>query len=561
MDYQEMYRLWCEQVKDEELAAQLQRMANDPRQQEDAFYRDLSFGTGGLRGLLGAGTNRMNLYTVARATRGLAQTVPPDKRAAAVSYDSRIHSDRFARKTAEVLAQNGFRVFLFPELSPTPCLSYAVRFLGCGVGVMITASHNPSAYNGYKVYGADGCQITSRAAREIAEAIQQTDRFEEAEGLSFEEARAKGLISDMPEDVMKGFLREVGSQSLLPSDGTEGEETIVYTPLNGTGLKPVTAALRAKGYRVQVVPEQENPDGHFPTCPRPNPEEREAMERAIAFGKQVGAHLLLATDPDCDRVGIAERTPQGDYRLFSGNETGVLLLDHIASLRKEQGKMPSDPVMMKTIVTTAMAEKVAAQYGIRTVNVLTGFKYIGEQIGRLEQEGREASFVFGMEESYGYLSGGYVRDKDAVGACLLICDMAHALRRKGLTLNDRLEALFRQFGYYLDTQCSFHFEGSAGAAQMKALMAAFRSGLRTIGGMAVTSCTDYAPGVDGLPPSDVLRFCLEGGSQVVVRPSGTEPKLKVYISVCAHTRSAAEQTEQTLKNAFSQMVLSGGNLF
>ena len=545
MNIEASYKRWLERA-DASLQDELKTM--DAARVEDAFYRDLAFGTGGLRGVLGAGTNRMNIHTVSKASQGLADYVnahfPEDARRIAVSYDSRILSDEFARAACGVFAANGIRAFIYPQLMPTPCLSYAVRALSCAAGVMVTASHNPAKYNGYKVYGPDGCQITTEAAEAILAAIDRLDVFDDPKRMDFGIGMDQGLIEYIGEDVYTAFTEEVKKQSLLGGETVDKSAAIVYSPLNGTGLKPVLRALAESGYtNVTVVREQEQPDGHFPTCPFPNPEIREAMQLGLDYARRLNADLLLATDPDCDRCGIAVK--DGDYTLLSGNETGMLLLDYICQRRVALGTMPDQPVMVKTIVTTDMVERIAAKYGVEAVNVLTGFKYIGETIGRLEKEGRPDRYIFGFEESYGYLSGTYVRDKDAVDASFLICEMFAWYKTRGIGLKQRLEQLYAEFGYCLNTLHSYQFEGSAGFARMQAIMAAFRDPIDSLGGRKVNKVLDYAPGLDGLPKSDVLKFLLDGAS-VVVRPSGTEPKLKVYASVTAHDRETAAAEEAKL---------------
>ncbi|MBQ7655836.1 MAG: phospho-sugar mutase, partial [Clostridia bacterium] len=523
----------------------------DDAAKEDAFYRDLAFGTGGLRGVIGAGTNRMNVHTVAKASQGLADYVvkrfPAEKRKIAVSYDSRILSDAFAKVASGVLAANGIQALIYPHLMPTPCLSFAVRALGCAAGVMVTASHNPAKYNGYKVYGADGCQITTEAAAEILAEIEKLDVFTGAKRMDFEAGLAQGFIAYIPDQVYTDFVEEVKRQSLLGGETVDKNVAIVYSPLNGTGLKPVLRTLRESGYtNVTVVKEQEQPDGHFPTCPYPNPEIREAMQLGLEYAAKLNADLLLATDPDCDRCGIAVRNENGEYELLTGNETGLLLLDYVFSRRLALGRMPEKPVLVKTIVTTDMAERIAAHYGVETRNVLTGFKFIGETIGKLEAEGHPERYIFGFEESYGYLSGTYVRDKDAVDAAFLICEMFAWYRQQGISLLQKLNALYNQYGYCLNTLHSYEFEGAAGFDKMQRIMQSFRTGLTALGGRKIEKLLDYAPGLDGLPKSDVLKFLLSGGASAVVRPSGTEPKLKIYISVSAPNRTAAAEEEKKL---------------
>ena len=551
MNIEAQYRRWLERA-DASLREELLAMGKDPAAMEDAFYRELAFGTGGLRGVIGAGTNRMNLHTVAKASQGLANYVlarfPAERRRIAVSYDSRILSDAFARVAAGVFAANGIAAMVYPQLMPTPCLSYAVRALDCAAGVMVTASHNPAKYNGYKVYGPDGCQITTRAAETILGEIEKLDVFADVRCGDFDALLIRGTIRWIGADVYTAFVEEVKGQSLLaPGEKIDRDVAIVYTPLNGTGLKPVLRTLRESGFtNVTVVSEQEQPDGHFPTCPYPNPEIREAMALGMDYARRLNADLLLATDPDCDRCGIAVRGQDGDYVLLSGNETGMLLLDWICARRTERGTMPEDPVAVKTIVTTDMAGRIAARWGVRMVNVLTGFKFIGEQIGLLEAQGKADRYIFGFEESYGYLSGTYARDKDAVDAAFLICEMFAWYRTRGVSLLERLEELYRTYGFCLNTLHSYEFEGSAGFRRMQAIMADFREDTRTLGGRAVEETLDYAKGLDGLPASDVLKFRLAGNCSVVVRPSGTEPKLKTYISVSAADREAAAEAERVL---------------
>lgn len=557
---QEEYIRWLKYaVEDKDLIEELKEMQEDGAKQEDAFYRNLEFGTGGLRGVIGAGTNRMNIYTVAKASQGLAEYVKNhggQKKGIAVSYDSRIKSDVFARVAAQVFAGNGIQVYIYDELMPTPCLSFAVRRLGCEAGIMVTASHNPSKYNGYKVYGSDGCQITTEAAAAILDEIEAVDIFEGILKMNFDEAVDCGRIRWISSEVTADFVDCVKSQSVLgPQDAADRDVAIIYSPLNGTGLKPVLRTLKESGFtNITVVKEQEAPDGHFPTCPYPNPEIREAMALGIEYAKERDADLLLATDPDCDRVGIAVKDEQGNHVLLSGNETGMLLLDYICSRRRANGTMPEHPVMIKTIVTIDMAERIAAHYGVETKNVLTGFKFIGEQIGLLEEKGQESSYIFGFEESYGYLSGSYVRDKDGVNAAFLICEMFAYYKAQGISLWQKLKELYQTYGYCLNTLHSFTFEGAAGFLRMKEIMASLRQGIDMIGGKRVLECLDYSRGLDGLPKSDVLKFMLEDYCSVVIRPSGTEPKMKVYLSVSAEDMEMAGRIEaemaESLKGFF-----------
>ena len=539
---------------DDATKQELLAIRNDEKEVEDRFYTSLTFGTGGLRGVIGAGTNRMNIYTVAKASQGLADYVnsKPGDHSIAVSYDSRIKSDLFSRTASAVFAANGIKVYLYTELMPTPCLSYAVRALGCDAGIMVTASHNPSKYNGYKVYGADGCQITTEAAAEILSRIEAVDIFEGVKTGDFDSFVAEGRITYIGEDVYTGFVEEVKKQSVLFGDEIDRNVAIVYTPLNGAGLKPVTRTLKETGFtNITVVAEQEQPDGNFPTCPYPNPEIKEAMQLGMEYAAKTGADLLLATDPDSDRCGIAVKDKNGEYKLVTGNEVGILLLDFICSQRTKHGRMPNDPVFVKTIVTMDLAEKIAASYGVKTVNVLTGFKFIGEQIGMLEAKGSEDSYICGFEESYGYLTGSYVRDKDAVDAAFMICEMFAFYKTRGISILDKLDELYNKFGYCLNTLHSYEFEGSAGFAKMQDIMKKFREGKDTFGDRKTESLKDYSKGIDGLPASDVLKFFIEGGS-VVVRPSGTEPKLKTYISVVAGDEQEARAIEAKISEDLAE---------
>ena len=548
MDIKNEYKRWLEYATaDSDVASELKTMG--AAKIEDAFYRDLAFGTGGLRGVIGAGTNRMNVYTVAKASQGLADYLKKhyESPSVAIGYDSRIKSDVFAKVAAAVFAANGVQVSIWPVLMPVPTVSFATRYLHTSAGVMITASHNPSKYNGYKVYGADGCQITTEAAAEILAEIEKLDIFADVRTGDFEAGVASGSIQYIPDEVYTAFVEQVKSQSVLFGETVNKDVAIVYSPLNGTGLKPVTRTLKEMGYtNITVVKEQEQPDGHFPTCPYPNPEIKEAMALGMEYAKKCNADLLLATDPDCDRVGIAVKNKAGEYELLTGNQTGLLLLDYICSQRIKHGKMPDAPVMVKTIVTMDMGEQIASHYGLRTVNVLTGFKFIGEQIGRLEQQGKADSYVFGFEESYGYLTGSYVRDKDGVDGAYMICEMFSYYKTQGISLLEKLEELYRTYGYCMNTLHSYEFEGSAGFAKMQSIMQAFRGDVKAFGGKKVVKLLDYAQGLDGLPKSDVLKFLLEGNCSIVVRPSGTEPKLKIYISVSAADKEAAEDIEEEI---------------
>ena len=546
------YQLWLKSIVDEEIVKELKDMAEDPEHIIDAFYKNLAFGTGGLRGIIGAGTNRMNIYTVRKASQGIANYIkkkyPEQERKIAISYDSRIKSDVFARTAAEVYAANGIQVEIYSQLMPTPCLSYAVRELECAAGVMITASHNPAKYNGYKVYDADGCQITTETAKLILFEMEQVDLFTDVKQMDFEEAVEAGLVSYISEEISTRYIEQVKSQTMISSDKHVNQNIkIVYSPLNGTGLKPVLRTLKESGYiNIEVVKEQEEPDGHFPTCPYPNPEVKEAMALGLQYAEKQNAEIFLATDPDCDRVGIAVKDSEGKYILLSGNETGVLLLDYICLCRVANGTMPTDAVMVKSIVTTELAERIAEHYGVKTINVLTGFKYIGEYIGTLEKAGNKDSFIFAFEESCGYLSGSYVREKDAVNGAFLICEMAAFYKNRGITLMDRLNELYQIYGFQLNSLHTFTFEGIAGYEKMQRIMRKYRVNVHAIGEKEVIQCLDYANGLEGLPKSDVLKFVLEDGCSVVIRPSGTEPKLKLYISVRAKSKEEASIVEQNL---------------
>ena len=553
MSYMDEYKRWVENVKDEELSEALKKM--DETQAEDAFYRDLAFGTGGLRGTIGAGTNRMNIYTVAKASQGLSDYLVKSftEPSVAIGYDSRIKSDVFAKTAASVFAANGIKVNLWPRLNPVPTVSFATRYLHASAGVMVTASHNPSKYNGYKVYGADGCQITTEAAAAVLAEIEKLDIFADVKKMDFDEAVKEGKIEYISDDVLTAFIEKVKSQSVLFGEEVNKNVSIVYSPLNGTGYIPVTRTLEEMGYtNITIVEEQRLPDGNFPTCPYPNPEIKEAMALGMDYAKRNNADLLLATDPDCDRVGIAVKDKNGDYQLLTGNQTGMLLFDYICSQRTKHNRMPADPVMVKTIVSMDMAEQIAKNYGVKVINVLTGFKFIGEQIGFLEKQGKEDSYIFGFEESYGYLSGSYVRDKDAVNGAFLICEMFSYYATQGISLLDKLNELFDKYGYCLNTLHSYEFDGSVGFEKMQQIMETFHEEvgegkkIESFAGKKINTVLDYSKGLDGLPKSDVLKYLLDGNCSVVVRPSGTEPKLKTYISVSAKSREDAEVIEKKI---------------
>ncbi len=568
-DIQKMYDLWLEKaVADPDLIAELKSAANDKEGINDRFYRELEFGTGGLRGVIGAGTNRMNVYTVKKATQGLAEYILSGglEKSVAISHDSRIKSDYFAKSAAEVLAANGIKVHIYKELMPTPMLSWAVRYLKCGAGVMVTASHNPAKYNGYKVYGSDGCQLTLEAANAVLDRINHIDIFSGVKSVDFDKAVADGMISYIEDNVIDAYMAKVKEQGLhtdlVPGSGLK----VVYTPLNGTGNKPVRRILKEIGVKdVVVVPEQENPDGNFPTCPFPNPEIREALQCGLDLCEKEKPDLLLATDPDCDRVGIA--VPDGDhYELFTGNEVGALLLEYICKERIALGKMPKNPVAVKTIVTTNITRAICKKYGVELREVLTGFKFIGEQIGFLEAQGEEERYIFGFEESYGYLAGGYVRDKDAVVASMLICEMAAFYRTKGVSLIEARKRLYDEYGVYFNKLDNFVCEGASGMEHMKEIMAGLRGNSpKTIGGLKVMSVSDYQTSVTTnadtgakteitLPKSDVITYDLENAASVIIRPSGTEPKIKVYYTTKGETKDEASKLQEGLSADFKKII-------
>lgn len=552
MTYENQLALWLDRAgEDPDLIAELREVQHDEKAVSDRFYRHLAFGTGGLRGVLGAGTNRMNLYTVRRATQGLADYLNATDlpKSVAIAHDSRVKGDLFAREAARVLAANGITAHLYPRLEPTPALSWAVRYLHCGAGICVTASHNPAQYNGYKVYGADGCQITPEAAEKVLAAMEKTDCFDGVKLADYDAAAAEGKIQIIPDECLDAFVDAV--LALRPGNDVS-KLKLVYTPLNGSGLECVKKLLAKMGVtELTVVPSQEAPDGHFPTCPYPNPEIREAMEEGLRLCDEVKPDLLIGTDPDCDRMGAAVPDGQGGYRLITGNEMGVLLLDYLCRTRIARNTMPPNPVAVTTIVSTDMATPVAQSYGVELRRTLTGFKYIGEQIGLLEEEGHPERYLFGFEESYGYLSGAHVRDKDAVNAVMLACECAAWYAGQGMTLLDAMNALYEKFGFYRNGLLSKAFEGQDGMAAMDALMKSLRTAPPAeIAGWKVNGMTDYLGSDTGLIPSDVLEFRLEDAGKVIVRPSGTEPKLKLYLSVRGSgEEDAAARLERLSKGA------------
>ncbi len=568
MDIRKEYELWLEKAtEDPDLKPELEQIKDKPEEINDRFYRELEFGTAGLRGVIGAGTNRMNVYTVKKATQGLAEYILSSglEKKVAIGYDSRIKSTYFAQCAAEVLAANGIKVHIYKELMPTPMLSWAVRYLKCGAGIVVTASHNPAKYNGYKVYGADGCQMTSEAADAVLVKINNIDTFSGIKSTDFNAAVESGMINYIGDDVIDAYIAKVKEQSLHTDVVAKSGLKVVYSPLNGTGNKPVRRILSEIGVKdVVVVPEQENPDGNFPTCPFPNPEIREALAVGLKLCEKEKPDLMLATDPDCDRVGIA--VPDGDgYELFTGNETGALLLEYVCRERLALGRMPKNPVAVKTIVTSDITKAIAKKYGVELREVLTGFKYIGEQVGLLEAAGEEERYIFGFEESYGYLAGGYVRDKDAVVASMLICEMAAFYRSKGISMIEARARLYDEYGVYLNKVENFGFEGEAGMTKMSEIMAGLRNTkLDNIGGLKVLATTDYKAServeADGtksevkLPKSNVITYNLENDASIIIRPSGTEPKIKVYYTTKAPARDIAVEIQKELSVEFTKIL-------
>ena len=564
MDCRSLYNLWCEKVTDPELQADLKAMgeSGDEAAIEDAFYRTLEFGTAGLRGVLGAGTNRMNIHTVGQATQGIANFIngkagDGEPGTVAICYDSRINSQLFAHTAASVLAANGIKSYVYPRLQPTPALSFATRYLGCAIGINVTASHNPSKYNGYKVYGPDGCQMTDDAAAIVYDEIQKTDILTGAKYMSFAEGVEEGLIRFVGDDCKRALYDAIESRQVRPGLCKTAGLKLVYSPLNGSGLVPVTQILKDIGITdVTIVPEQEYPNGYFTTCSYPNPEIFAALEQGLKLAKETGADLMLATDPDADRVGIAMKCPDGSYELVSGNEVGVLLLDYIAAGRIEKGTMPKNPVAVKSIVSTPLADAVAEHYGVELRSVLTGFKWIGDQIAQLEAAGEVDRFIFGFEESYGYLAGPYVRDKDAIIGSMLICEMAAYYRSIGSSLKQRLEEIYAQYGRYLNKVDSFEFPGLSGMDTMAGIMQKFRDNPPAdIAGYKVVKVTDYKkPEETGLPAANVLIYKLENNETVVVRPSGTEPKIKIYYTTLGKDLAEAEAEKEKLAKALEPMM-------
>ena len=558
MKIKKEYERWlANAVADTDVAAELKAM--DYVEVEDAFYRDLAFGTGGLRGVIGAGTNRMNIYTVAKASQGLADYLKKHFKepSVAIGYDSRIKSDVFAKTAAGVLAANGIKVRIYDALMPVPALSFATRYYNCNAGIMVTASHNPAKYNGYKAYGPDGCQMTDDAAAIVYAEIQKTDILTGVKYMPFAEGVEEGLIRFVGEDCKNALYEAIESRQVRPGLCKTAGLKLVYSPLNGSGLVPVTRVLKDIGITdITIVPEQEYPNGYFTTCSYPNPEIFAALEKGLDLAKETGADLMLATDPDADRVGIAMKCPDGSYELVTGNEVGVLLLDYICAGRIEKGTMPEKPVAVKSIVSTPLADAVAEHYGVELRSVLTGFKWIGDQIANLEADGEVDRFIFGFEESYGYLAGPYVRDKDAVIGSMLICEMAAYYRSIGSSLKQRLEEIYAEYGRYLNKVDSFEFPGLSGMDKMAGIMDGLRKEpLTEIAGSAVVKVTDYEkPEETGLPSANVLIYKLANGETVIVRPSGTEPKIKVYYTTLGKDLAEAEAEKEKLAEALKPIL-------
>lgn len=550
--YLDEYKRWLSaNLIDFDLHAELASIENDDEAIKERFAVALKFGTAGLRGTLGAGTNRMNIWVVRQATQGVADWVKTQggTQTVAISYDSRLKGWTFAKDAAAVLAANGINVRLYDELMPVPALSFATRFYHCNAGIMITASHNPAKYNGFKAYGPDGCQMTDDAVAIVYDQIQKTDVLTGAKYISFAEGVAKGFIQFVGDDCKEALYQAIESRQVRPNLCKTAGLKLVYSPLNGTGLVPVTRVLSDMGITdITIVPEQEYPNGYFTTCPYPNPEIYEALEKGLELAKKVGADLMLATDPDADRVGIAMKCPDGSYELVSGNEMGVLLLDYICAGRIEKGTMPKNPVAVKSIVSTPLADLVAKHYGVELRHTLTGFKWIGDQIAQLEENGEEERFIFGFEESYGYLAGSYVRDKDAIVGSMLICEMAAYYRSIGSSIKQRLEEIYAQYGRFLNKVDSYEFDGLSGMDKMAGIMNTLRTNPPVeFAGRKVVSLTDYnKPEETGLPKANVLIFGLEDGATVVVRPSGTEPKIKTYFTTLGKDLGEAQKEKDEL---------------
>ena len=560
MDYREEYNRWLQaDLVDFDLKHELHQIADDDEAIKDRFAVALKFGTAGLRGVLGAGTNRMNIWVVRQATQGVADWVKTQggTQTVAISYDSRLKGWNFARDAAGVLAANGIHVVIYDELMPVPALSFATRYYHCNAGIMITASHNPAKYNGYKAYGPDGCQMTDDAAAVVYASIQKTDVLTGAAYMSFAQGVQEGLIQFVSDECKKALYAAIKACQVRPGLCAKAGLKLVYSPLNGTGLVPVTHVLQDMGITdITIVPEQEYPNGYFTTCSYPNPEIFDALKLGLELAKKEGADLMLATDPDADRVGIAMKCPDGSYELVSGNEMGVLLLDYICAGRIEKGTMPEHPVAVESIVSTPLAEAVAKHYGVELRHTLTGFKWIGDQIAQLEAKGEEKRFIFGFEESYGYLAGSYVRDKDAIVGSMLICEMAAYYRSRGSSIKQRLEEIYAQYGRYLNKVDAFEFDGLSGMEKMAGIMSGLRRNAPvSFAGHKVVKVTDYEDSeATGLPKANVLRYDLDDGAVVIVRPSGTEPKIKTYFTTRGTTLAEAQKEKDDLAAAVKPLL-------
>ncbi len=567
-DINNLYNMWCKKAtKDSDIKNELEAIKDDKDAISEAFYKDLEFGTGGLRGIIGAGTNRLNVYTIGKASQGLAAYVKSitESGKIAIAYDSRIKSDLFARTAAEVFAANGIKVYIYKELMPTPMLSFAVRYLGCDAGVVVTASHNPAKYNGYKAYDSTGCQLCPEAADLVLSVMNEVDTFEGVKSISFDDGIKSGIIEYIGDDCIDAFLNSVKSQRICKDIDTSSLN-VIYAPLHGSGNKPVREILKRCGFtNVTVVKSQELPDGNFPTAPYPNPEISQAFEEALKLTKEIDADILLATDPDCDRVGIAVND-NGEYKLMTGNDVGVVMLNYILSKRSEQSTLPENPLIVKTIVTTELVKGIAQKYGCEVIDVLTGFKFIGEQISLLSEHNETDRYVLGFEESYGYLIGDHARDKDAVVASMLICEMAAYYKSVGKNLCEVLDEIYKEFGYYYCIQKSFTFEGQSGMQKISELMEELRNNpVKEIAGYCVKTFKDFEKSVSfdngtgksqkiDLPKSNVLAFYLDDTSSFIVRPSGTEPKIKLYIGAKANTAEECDKKRSALVEAGTKLL-------
>lgn len=553
--YNEEYQRWlAADLQDADLSPELRKIQGNDEEIKDRFAVSLQFGTAGLRGVLGAGTNRMNIYVVAQATQGLANWVKTQggTQTVAISFDTRLKSDVFSKTAAGVLAANGIKVRIYDAAMPVPALSFATRYYKCNAGIMVTASHNPAKYNGYKAYGPDGCQMPDQAADVVYNEIQKIDVLNGAQQISFAQGVEDGLIRFVGDDCKKAFYEAIEACQVRPGLAATSGLKLVYSPLNGSGLVPVTQVLKDIGITdITIVPEQEYPNGYFTTCSYPNPEIYAALESGLKLAKECDADLMLATDPDADRVGIAMKCPDGTYELVTGNEMGALLLDYICAGRIEKGTMPKDPVAVMSLVSTPLAKAIAKHYNVELRSVLTGFKWIGDQILNLEKNHQEDRFIFGFEESYGYLAGSYVRDKDAVVASMLICEMAAYYRANGSSIKQRLEEIYSQYGRYFNKTDSFEFPGLSGMDKMAGIMTQLRQEPpAAIGAHKITKAVDFKKSEEtGLPPANVLLYELENGATVIIRPSGTEPKIKAYFTTLGKDLAEAQAQKDELAAA------------